>query len=314
MRAVLAFFVISSAVLFSASPAHALDPQGPSVLVFANSNCTNASASDITNTITTIASSVTVFDGGNGTGSAWQTALAGIDVLVFPEAETTAGNVCTLFSAPHIDSSAQQVIKAWVESGKIIVGTGSYTHTSLVNYLSGLNFNSEFSNVSSVSNWLRVSGDSSLPASVPLENVTLGLVGFNLWSTEKKSLVTPVYYRETITVNNVVYPENNVGVGYFTFGSGYYIYNAWDWFKAQSPSSQQLQDYATWDATLKFAVKGQISPNPALVNQQAPASPVAQVASELAKTGSPLVPVGLASMGLIALGVLLKLARRTRQN
>lgn len=194
MRAALTFLIAVSAVLFTVTPAHAVDPQGPSVLVFAYTNCTNVSATDITNTITTVASSVTGFDGGNGTGTAWQNALNGIDVLVFPEAETDQGGVCTLFSAPHIDSSAQAVIKTWVESGKIIVGTGSYTHVSLVNYLSGLNFNAEFQNVSSIqAGWQRVS---SLPGSVPNENVTLGLEQFDSWSADKKSLVTPVYFQE----------------------------------------------------------------------------------------------------------------------
>lgn len=226
------------------APAEATDPSGPVVVVFSNENNTDPAEedADIAATLEEIASSVSIFDGGDGTAAAWTTALSNADVLVFPEGSN--------FNTAAIDNAAAAFIKGWIEAGKIVVGTGSYDHAAFINYMTGLDYSSEFANEDGVSGvWDLQLENTDLPLTVPDGNKTGGLLDFSLWSEAKKAFVTSVYYNEG---------EDNLGVGYFTFGSGYYIYNAYDWYPDEDDIANGTRD--AWDATLQFAASGQISP------------------------------------------------------
>ena len=250
-----------SCFTFGSPSAYAADPSGPVVVVFSNQNNTDPDEedADIADTLQVISSSVTVFDGGDGTAAAWSTALSTADVLVFPEGSN--------FGTSAIDSSAAAFIKGWIEAGKIVVGTGSYTHLFFINYMTGLDYFPEFGNIADVNgNWDLQVVNPDLPTTVPPGNWTGGLDGFSLWSPEKKAFVTPVYYDAD---------EDNLGVGYFTFGSGFYIYNAYDWYPDQGEITDGTR--AAWDATLQFAAAGELSPP---VNETPPPAPT------LASTGA----------------------------
>lgn len=263
-------------LVLAPSVAYAADPSGPVVLEFSNGGCTDPAEedTDIRDALLPISASVTLFDGGAGDAAAWSAALTGVDVLVLPEG-------CN-FGTSYIDASAEAVIKAWVESGKTVVGTGSYTHAAFINYMTGLDYTSEFDD----NDWLNLEPytwdlqliGSSLPATVPNGNYTGGLVNYSAWSADKKAFVTPVYYSEA---------EDNLGVAFFSFGSGYYIYNAYDWYPDEDDILNGVRE--AWNATLQLAVSGQITPGPGPEPGPEPGpqpAPAPAPQPELARTGS----------------------------
>ncbi len=285
----LASLLAAVALLLVPQAAHAVDPSGPVVLEFSNGNCTDPTEedADIKTALEEVAASVTLFDGGDGTGAAWSAALDGIDVLVFPEG-------CN-FGTAAIDSSAAAVIKTWVESGHIVVGTGSYDHGAFVSYMSGLDFTSEFNNnASTPGTWTLQTDNPDLPATVPYADATNGLMNYSQWAAEKRAFVTPVYYDEV---------NDNLAVAYFTFGEGYYIYNAYDWYP--NPDDVTSGARATWNETLQFAATGAISPNPRAVPEVVEEEPA------LAETGAGDIagPLGMVAL-LTALGVAVAMIRR----
>lgn len=284
----LASLLAAVALLLVPQAAHAVDPSGPVVLEFSNGNCTDPSQedADIKTSLEVISASVTLFDGGAGNAAAWTAALDGIDVLVFPEG-------CN-FNTAAIDSSAAAVIKTWIESGHIVVGTGSYDHADFVNYMTGLDYTSAFNdNNSTQGTWELQTDNPDLPASVPNADYAGGLYDYSLWSAQLRSFVTPVYYDEV---------NDNLAVAYFTFGDGYYIYNAYDWYPSQADVTSGAR--AAWDATLQFAASGAISPNPQEV-------PVVEEEPALAETGAGdlAVPAGIALL-LAIVGAVIAVNRR----
>jgi LPXTG-motif cell wall-anchored protein len=263
--------------------------------VFSNALCTDPPEedTDIVASLEVTSSSVTVFDGGDGSESAWSTALATIDVLVFPEG-------CNFEQAALFSGAAQAWIKSWIEGGKTVVGTGSYRHAAFVSYMTGLNYSTEFGNNTSLSNevanpWELQIASATLPATVPNGNYTGGLRNYSTWTADKRAFVTPVYYSAG---------EDNLAVAYFTFGSGYYIYNAYDWY----PDSDELTNgvRAAWDATLQFAASGQVAPPTTGTTTAGTSGP------SLAATGTDVfLPIVLGGLTLMT-GILLVGSRRRK--
>jgi hypothetical protein len=283
----------------STTPASALVADGPAVLVFSNENCTDPDQedADISASLGVIAKSVTLFDGGDASEAAWTDALDGIDVLTLPEG-------CNFGQATMFSAEAQAYIKNWIESGKTVVGTGSYDHAEFINYMTGLDYSSEFGNNDSLGDetanpWTLQIDSDTLPETVPNGNYTGGLYDYSTWSAEKKAFVTPVYYSEG---------EDNLGVAYFTFGEGYYIYNAYDWY----PDSDEITNgvRATWDETLQFAATGQIAPP----TTEEPIVEPTVVEEELADTGVEAVAPFAAGAALLTAGLVVMFARRRQTN
>ncbi|MEY4423737.1 MAG: hypothetical protein RLZZ258_840 [Actinomycetota bacterium] len=280
----------------STTPASALVTDGPAVLVFSNDLCTDEleEDTDIANALREIASAVTVFDGGDGSAAAWTTALTGIDVLTFPEG-------CNFEEASLFSDDAKTYIKSWIEAGKTVVGTGSYDHAAFINYMTGLDYSAEFNNndeVDPANPWTRQNDNADLPLTVPNANWAGGLVGFSAWSADKKAFVTPVYYSEV---------DDNLAVGYFTFGSGYYIYNAYDWYPDSDELTSGVRD--AWNQTLQFAATGQIAPP---TTEEPAVEPTVQ--EELADTGVDAVAPFAAGAALLIAGLVVMFARRRQTN
>ena len=282
----------------STTPASALVTDGPAVLVFSNANCTDPTEedADIAASLGTIAKSVTLFDGGDASAAGWTDALDGIDVLTLPEG-------CNFGETAMFSAEAEAYIKTWIESGKTVVGTGSYDHAEFINYMTGLDFSTEFDNNTELSDedtypWAKQTDNADLPATVPTGNYTGGLQDYSTWSAEKKAFVTPVYYSEG---------EDNLAVAYFTFGSGYYIYNAYDWY----PDSGEITNgvRAAWDQTLQFAATGQIAPP---TTEEPAVEPTVQ--EELADTGVDAVAPFAAGAALLIAGLVVMFARRRQTN
>ena len=253
---------------FSATGSYAGgDASGPVVVVFSNETYTDEDEedTDIRIALVSISKTVTVFDGGDGSSDAWQTALSGADVLIWPErsgleAWASGGNAV-------LSAGAQSWIKSWVEGGKLVVGTGSYSHLQMITDLTGVNFNGTGnSSLDSTGDpWARVSSNTSLPASVPAANYTGGISNYSSLSDAQKAVLERVYYDAA---------KDNVAVANFTVGSGFYVYNAYDWYPSASDVSSGRR--AEWDATLQFAATGAVTGqtfNAAPEEPSAPRSP-----------------------------------------
>lgn len=226
------------------------DSTGPSVVVFSNETFTDEDEedTDIRITLVSISKTVEVFDGGDGSSTAWQTALSGVDVLVWPERSGLEAWASADTSV--LTSGAKAYIKSWVESGKLIVGTGSYTHYQMISDLTGIDFTGlGKASLSSYGDpWARFSSNTSLPDSVPAANYTGGISNYSSLSSAQKAVLERVYYDSS---------TDNVAVANFTVGSGYYVYNAYDWYP--SPSDVSSGRRAEWDATLQFAASGAVT-------------------------------------------------------
>ena len=227
------------------------DSSGPTVLVFSLDPFTDSDEedTDIRKALVSISSTVKVFDGGDGSTADWQAALSGVDVLVFPEVH--GGNYFwQTTDTAVLTAGAKSYIKSWVEAGKLIVGTGSYTHLQMITDLTGVDFtgltNDYLDNFGDP--WARLSSNTSLPASVPSANYTGGIENYSSLSTAQKTVMERVYYDAT---------KDNVAVANFTVGSGFYVYNAYDWYPSDDDVSSGRR--AEWDATLQFAASGAVT-------------------------------------------------------
>jgi hypothetical protein len=242
--------VFLSGVFAAAGPAplaSAVDPSGPVVLEFSKSGCTDPAEedADIKVALEVISASVTLFDGGDGSLTAWTTALTGVDVLVIPE-----GGFFDCASA--VSPDAQAYIKTWVQSGKTVLGTGSYTHVDFVNYMSGIDYSLVWADgglANAILNpWTRQVSSTTLPATVPNANYAGGLRNYSTYSAAQKAIMTPIYYSAG---------EDNLGVVQFRFGSGDFLYYAYDWYP--SPADVSSGARADWNQALQFGATGQIT-------------------------------------------------------
>lgn len=268
--AVLALMVVG--FLAPASPASATTfageaPSGPSVLLFSKDPFTDADEEDVSirNALISVSSTVTVFDGGNGSATAWQTALSGKTILVFPEVD--GGN--TYWAASNtavLTAEAKTYIKDWVSAGKTIIGTGSYSHRQAITDLTGVSFTSVVTaNLPNTGDtWEKQVTNPNLPATVPKANYTGGIKPYSTLSTAQKAVMEVVYYDSA---------EDNAAVINFRVGSGFYVYNAYDWYPDSGDISSGRR--AAWNATLQFAATGQITGQAAAPTSAPPSVPPA---------------------------------------
>lgn len=234
-------------VLGPAPTAFALDPNGPVVLEFSKDPCTDSleEDADIKTALEVISASVTLFNGGDGSLTAWTTALTGVDVLVIPEGQFFG-------CAGAVSADAQGYIKTWVESGKTVLGTGAYEHLDFVNYMSGISFSDVWSDNGlddeNLNPWSRQVASSTLPATVPNANYAGGLENYSTYSLAQKAFITPIYYSAG---------EDNLAIAQFNFGSGFFLYYAYDWYPDGDEATNGVR--AAWDQALQFGASGQIS-------------------------------------------------------
>ncbi|HEY9498426.1 MAG TPA: hypothetical protein VIQ78_05335 [Terrimesophilobacter sp.] len=286
IMAVVAVGALLAAPLLATTSASAAIP-GHQVLFISNSAFSDTGQEDeeVLASIGTTDAEVTVFDGGDGSAAAWTAALAGIDVLVIPEAEID--DIYVPGGTSVMSDGAAAVVKSWVTAGGDIVGLGAYTHVLLVSYLTGLDYTTVWAdNYVGEGEWLRqAAANASWPTAIPNVNYSGGLIDFDTWPAGLAAPVTPWYLSEDGT---------NLGVASFAIGAGSFVYVGYDWF----PDGEDIGSgaRALWDTVLQsfFAA-------PVVVPPVAPEGP------ELAATGVDLgiVPIGsvLLVLGLIALSV-----------
>ncbi len=250
---------------------------GPVVVVFSNSSFTDPLEEDwdIATVLLPGASQMRVTDGGDASAATWTSILAGADVLVLPE-----GANWDIGGTSAISDAALEIIRTWVSAGRVIVGTGSYTHGAIVSELTGQDFTVEFGNNDSNGPWQRVSGDEALTAELPNGNYTGGLEDYSLFSDDQKALITPLYFSAA---------NDNLGMGSFAIGTGAYIYLAYDWF----PDVDELVD------GVRDAWNGALGISAGAVPPEVVGGP------QLAATGGEAAPsVALGAISLLLLGAL----------
>lgn len=262
---------------------------GPVIVVFSNGAFTDPFEEDwdIATVLLPTASEMRVTDGGDGSAGVWSSLLTGADVLVLPE-----GGNWTVGGSSAVSDAALEVIRTWVSAGRLILGTGSYTHGEIVSELTGVDFTSEFGNNGMNGPWQRVSTDASLPAELPNGNYTGGLGDFSLYSAEQKAIITPIYQSLA---------NDSLGVAAFAIGTGAYLYNAYDWY----PDEGELEDGTrdAWNGALVLGAGGDLTPTPVVPEEDA----------ELAATGVELSEgVLLGGAALALAGVLALLVSRRR--
>lgn len=225
------------------------DSAGPDVLVYSNDRYTDEDQEDldITNALLSISKTVSVFDGGDGTRAAWESALSGIEVLVIPEGSPWQGGN----TVEGFDAQAKSFVLDWVKAGRTVIGTGSYTHRQMITDWTGVDFTS-VGNGRADSSWSLVVSRAGLPSTIPNANYAGGITNYNDLTQQQKDAMEVIYYDPDYNSG-----KGNVGVASFAVGSGFYIYNAYDWY----PGGQELTNgvRAAWNQTLQFGATGAIT-------------------------------------------------------
>jgi hypothetical protein len=186
---------------------------------------------------------VTVFDGGDGSAAAWTAAIAGKDALVFPE-----GNVYAQTSA--MSAEAATVVKNWISAGGRALGTGSYTHTSFIDYLTGVTRTWNNGNLcpyhpdEPCDNYDLMLESATLPATISSGNYTGAISNWNDWTTEQKAGATEIYGKVA---------EGDAAIVQFAVGTGSFTYYAYDWYPDEDETLTVLPE---WNEALRLGAAG----------------------------------------------------------
>jgi LPXTG-motif cell wall-anchored protein len=304
LRAAAVGAVIALVVAPFLAATSAVAATGQNVLVFVNGSVSDTSpGQEVDQTITALEaddSTVTTFDGGDGSESAWVAALTGIDVIVFPDAES-GGAYYAPGGTAWMSDDALAALVDWVEAGGDVVVMGTYGSTVAGDFfeaLSGLPFSSVWAVTDGLTPLQRVGGDTSLPASLDYADGTYPIVDVASWPTALTATLTPLY---------VTSDGDGLGVGRWTLGTGSFSYNAWDyypWFGATVDPSE-ADNVNAW-----YAVLSQLLALAVDAPQPQP-QPVVDDAPQLAATGAESVAVLLViSAALLASGSALVWVRR----
>jgi hypothetical protein len=149
----------------SASAAETV-PSQAKVVFFSNPLFTDPVEEDATEmaAITQTGATVTVFDGGDGSGTAWAAALAGQNALVIPE---TINNLwlSSALAADGVDA----ILDFLVGGGKVVLSTR--IHPALLSYLSGVDYATGYT-LGGSSPWPLVGTNPALPAELTYSDGT----------------------------------------------------------------------------------------------------------------------------------------------
>ena len=182
--------------------------------------------------------SVTLFDGGDGSASAWTTAISGKTALVLPEG--------TLFGSDYLDEEAVDVIADFIAEGNPVIMTGAYDHADLIDAIQGVDRTWEDSSVDG--EWaLNITSD-ELPDTLPNANYAGGISNWADWTLADREGVFPIYIDSA---------RSNVGVAAFEHGDGFAIYYGYDWY----PDSDEIEDGTreAWNEALRLGAGGDFS-------------------------------------------------------
>jgi hypothetical protein len=298
--------LIAAALLVA--PLAALAPQAPAqaaaertILVLSKDPYTDSDEEDAEITAALRAEfgagNVTVTDGGNASALTWSVLLTGVDTLVIPEQNSgltiwQSGRTEALRDSGAetwpITDEAMSVIRAWAEVGGVIMGTGSYSHRDIIQYLTGQTYSVWWDDYpgnyvrgpwdAEWQTWdygwfSRMVDDTSIPERLPGADWTGGMTiayansaspaNDQAWTPAERATVTVVYgYDGPYYGGPATETIEQIGVGVFAVGQGSYIYYAYDWFPNSLDRDRAKSDPTHtewWNLALVLGAGGQIS-------------------------------------------------------
>lgn len=287
--------------LCAATAAQATDSTATRILVFSNGDFTDPGEedADIETELRTLGT-VTTFDGGDGSAAAWSTALGSEDVVVFPESYGESG-IYGPGGTDAMSDEAAVVVRDWLASGHIALGTGSYSHRGLIEKFTGVDYSDAWGQQESDGGWDLQLSDESLPTNLPNADWAGGQEQYGDWSAEQKAPVTPIYLSADGT---------NLGVGAFAVGSGAFLYYGYDWYPDSDDVDSGARDL--WNEALRLGAAGTLtpgiatpvtSPAPVPVTSPATAPVVAAPVLDLQLQIQPGQPVAGGSVAFSAQGL-----------
>jgi hypothetical protein len=204
------------------------------VLFFSNDTYTDPDDEDATEIAGLQAggATVTVFDGGDGTGAAWSAALAGKHALVVPESSA-------LFGSPILDDAGEDALFAFVNGGgKLVLPTEN--QEELISFLTGVDYVSVWSfDETGDPAFLQVENP-AFPAQVTFSDGTYPVVGIDAWNPEQLAAVTPLYLSED---------GLQLHAGQWTVGAGSIYVLAYDWYPGDDEGDEEGR--ALWNQLLQ---------------------------------------------------------------
>ncbi len=240
------------------APAAAHAAPGDDVLVFSNSNVVDTSAGVdggeyewISAALADAGYDVTPFDGGDGSESAWTTALTDIEVFVLPEQE--AGDFYDPLNPPSwLSADAHDALVAWIRAGGAMLQSSACdpSEVSVLSAAVGVDYSDvvDCSVADPAPRWI---DDASLPAALDGAN---GTYGMNLtdMSLEQRGALS-VWYAGTNFDECDGAATESLAAGVFTAGTGRVAFEAWDYYNDSS------NDQASWNAVLAALIDGNSS-------------------------------------------------------
>lgn len=265
-------------IALASSAAAAPVPSAAQILFFSSPGYTDPVEEDPTEiaALQETGATVTVFDGGDGSGAAWAAALDGKDALVIPESNQ-------IYSTPVFSADAADVLYDFVyNGGRLILPT--VNQSQVLSFLTGFDYAAVWATSNTGSTGILRVDDPALPETVTYSNGTYPVVNPASWSLEMREAMTPLYTSES---------GLDLHAGQWTLGAGSITVLAYDWFPGTNP--EDIAGRALWNQLLQ-----------ALTHVPVPA--------ELAATGSeaPVAPIS-AAFGLLLLGAVGILAARARR-
>jgi hypothetical protein len=260
-----------------AGSAVAAEPNTAQVLFFSSDQYTDPDDEDATQiaALQEGGATVTVFDGGDGTGAAWSAALAGKHFLVIPESGS-------IFDEPILDDAAEDVLFAFVNGGGHLILPTDY-QAPLLSFLTGLDYTSVWATDDAEAPGELAIEEPGLPAQVLPSDGTYPVVNPQAWTPEMLDAMTPLYVSQDGT---------ELHSAQWTVGAGTITVLAYDWFPGDEP--EDIAGRATWNALLQWLTYIPAVPQLAATGAEAPAAPA------------------FAAFGLLLLGAVLVVARSRR--
>ncbi|MFN4002862.1 hypothetical protein [Microcella sp.] len=259
--AVALFAIVATPLPASAAP-------GDDVLVFSNPSVVDTSPGVdggeyewISAALTAGGYDVVPFDGGDGSDTAWTTALTDIEVFVLPEQE--AGDFYDPTAPPAwLSEAAKDALVAWVRAGGVMLQSSACdpVHVSVMSEAVGVDYADavDCSATDPAPRWI---DDATLPAQLDDAN---GTYGFSLttMSAEQLAPLTVWYAGSELDDCSGALTES-LAVGVFTAGSGRVAFEGWDYFNDTD------NDQVSWNQVLASLIDG----NPAASTWEAATPP-----------------------------------------
>ena len=239
----------------AAVPMPASAAPGDDVLVFSNASVVDTSAGIdggeyewISAALTAGGYDVVPFDGGDGSDTAWTTALTDIEVFVLPEQEQ--GDFYTPSAPPAwLSEAAKDVLVDWIQAGGVMLQSSACdpVEVSVMSEAVGVDY-SDVVDCSAAEPAPRWIDDATLPASLDDANGTYGFALTEMTAEQLAPLT--VWYAGSELDQCTGELVESLAVGVFDAGSGRVAFEGWDYYNDSD------NDQVEWNQVLGALVDG----------------------------------------------------------